>query len=86
MAAKPTQAKKSQRTLHVKKGDLVRVIAGKSAAPFVKRATAARLMTRSARIFASCSVTSSVTPRATGAVIASAATRRTDSHAKRRAS
>jgi large subunit ribosomal protein L24 len=30
MAAKPTQDKKTQRTLHVKKGDLVRVIAGKS--------------------------------------------------------
>ena len=30
MATKQTQAKKSQRTLHVKKGDLVRVIAGKS--------------------------------------------------------
>ena len=30
MAAKPTQDKKTQRTLHVKKGDLVRVVAGKS--------------------------------------------------------
>ena len=30
MAHKPAQAKKTQRTLHVKKGDLVRVITGKS--------------------------------------------------------
>jgi large subunit ribosomal protein L24 len=30
MAVNPAQAKKTQRTLHVKKGDLVRVIAGKS--------------------------------------------------------